>query len=466
MNLSEIENQIYLSKTLEDKILLSSVYAQIVTGGKDKVYDAIKFEKKLIENIRNSFLLNLDVSGAKSENILHVLSEGYLMGGHTRLCERLAVMGNIKSDLLITRKTDQKLLDRFQSFFNHIELSFCEDVESSIRKQIEILSGYNKVVLHHHPDDIGLVISLGVLKAIDKKIKIFYVNHADHIFSFGKSLPDIMFHVSSYGIEINKKVVDSKYENTFLGIPLLIQNRPEPKNNIKRFVMAGTSYKMKPTIYGSAPKLVNYLLSKYYDYNFTVIGVNKYDYWWWWIKLRYRKRATFFPLLNFNEYLLEVNKANICVDTLPITGGTAFVEMYLSGLTPIGLSTGIGGYSPVDQVKCNLADEISLNDESINFEKLNEQIIEIHNPTSVEKRYLGAFEGRLHNIPTFMKRNNNYDSFVRSKKLVLGFSNLNNILCIRSLTFLQKMKLLTKHYRLSPFSVLFGILTTISKRFR
>lgn len=452
MNLSEIEQKIYLSKTLEDKILLSSVYAQIATGGKDKIYDAINFEKKLIENVRNSFLQKLDVSSVKSENVLHVMSEGSLIGGHTRLCERLAVMGNIKSDLLITRKTDQKLLDRFQSIFNHVELSFCEGVELNIRKQIEILSRYNKIVLHHHPDDIALVIALGVLKSIEETVNIFYVNHADHVFSFGKSIPDVMFHISFRGIEIDSMIQDSAYKSTFLGIPLSISTVPSTNQKFNKFIMAGSSFKMKPSLLGSAPKLVDYLLSTFKSHTFTIVGVRKFDYWWWWKKIKYIKRLTLLPPLPYDKYITKVKQADICVDTIPMTGGTAFVEMYLLGLTPVGINSGVFGYSPIDQVKVDFVTEINFDKLQINHEKLFTQLNEVHALSYVEKRYLDALNGQLHPIPVYLtKKKNNLNAFVRKGKQDISFSEVCNIFSIQSLSFRQKLNLLFRNFKISIF---------------
>jgi hypothetical protein len=447
MIIKEIEKSVHLAESLKDKVAISVLYAQVVTGGKDKVYDAINLEKQLI--LDSSYLVsNYVLSDCDSGRILHVISEGYLSGGHTRLCERLAAMGETPSDLLVTRHVDDVVMHRLEKYFSEIFITYCHDVEKNVFNQLKVLARYSKVILHIHPDDILLVISLGLLKLIKKNIQVYFVNHADHLFSYGKSLPDVMFQISNRGYQVDSTIRNSSYNNSFLGIPISNTSEPNFKRKANRFLMAGSSYKMKPNSDFSAPQLVKYILNKNHNSTFTVIGAGKSDYWWWFLKLKFKSRFLIYGELGYNDYINVVKNSDVCIDTLPITGGTAFVEMYMLGLNPIGLNTGVSGYTPLDIIKVNSVSEVMYEELVLSSHDLYSEIQNVHSIKAVENRYTDALNGCFHNIPISLKvSQNNMDLFVRSKKQDLSGVTLKHLLSIQSLTNYQKLTLFITHFK-------------------
>lgn len=141
------------------------------------------------DNIENGLIkIGEKIQIAKKENeeskskVLHVATQLYEIGGHTRLLESyFSVFSDFKNDLFLTNQLTVNLPERITNnkvinkiYDTCIEASFVE-------KSIELASiwkNYEFVILHIHPNDIIPNISFGIVP----HEKIIFVNHADHVF--------------------------------------------------------------------------------------------------------------------------------------------------------------------------------------------------------------------------------------------------------------------------------------------
>ncbi|HDA4184306.1 TPA: glycosyl transferase, partial [Salmonella enterica subsp. enterica serovar Cotham] len=133
----------------------------------------------------------------RSKKNVFVITIGYLSGGHTRLMENLASMLNNECDLIITGNVELEVKNRLNNYFNEIfEIATYEKNDlNEIYKLSDLLSNYFNIILNIHPDDIQSVIAAGLAKK-NANSCIHFINHADHVFSFGATVADIWYQIS------------------------------------------------------------------------------------------------------------------------------------------------------------------------------------------------------------------------------------------------------------------------------
>ncbi|MGY4108427.1 hypothetical protein [Aeromonas encheleia] len=343
------------------------------------------------------------------EKILFIATELYNIGGHTRLMERLATFLESKPDLLITKKPTDDILQREKIFFSDIyhgfecNVSVVETVSSILK---EILN-YDLLVLNIHPEDIYAVVACGLAKKINKNLKIHFVNHADHTFSYGSSISDVWYEISEYGIAIDS-MRGLKAQKCFLGIPIDIsKNINEEKFTFKNgdlILTAASAFKYKPNNAHSIMPLVGALLDEYNKSKLQVIGVNLItNYWWWQLKLKYRGRLKISSTLPYDDYLKTTSEAKLYIDSHPFPGGTAFAEQFLQGRLCSGLISFYQGYSPAEMLKAENEHEVISfinNSYFYDFNSVYDATIATHDIKNVKARFISAIEGNCysHNV--------------------------------------------------------------------
>ncbi|MGT4070156.1 UNVERIFIED_CONTAM: hypothetical protein I5919_15135 [Aeromonas hydrophila] len=343
------------------------------------------------------------------EKILFIATELYNIGGHTRLMERLATFLESKPDLLITKKPTDDILQREEFFFSDIYHGFECNVSvletlSSILKEV---LNYDLLVLNIHPEDIYAVVACGVAKKINKNLKIHFVNHADHTFSYGSSISDVWYEISEYGIAIDS-MRGLHAQKHFLGIPIDIPRAINEEKFIFKngdlILTAASAFKYKPNNTHSIMPLVSALLDEYNKSKLQVIGVNLItNYWWWQLKLKYRGRLKISNTLPYDEYLKTTSEAKLYIDSHPFPGGTAFAEQFLQGRLCSGLISSYQGYSPAEMLKAeNEHDVISFIKNSLfyDFNTVYDASIATHDIKNVKARFISAIEGNCysHNV--------------------------------------------------------------------
>lgn len=438
----ELKNKITSTNNLEYAISLAEALAKLLWSNNVGVYSFPDIEThlqlKVIDAVRVSgCVLN------KNDDILFVISEPYLAGGHTRLMERLSEMLVDDSDLLITRHSGDLEKIRMSSFFANVTIV---PGTLSILKKIEhiskIYAKYNKIILNIHPDDIISVLSCGLAKKINPGLKCFFVNHADHVFNVGTTVADMWFEISNFGRKIDK-LREVCCPTSFLGIPLDKNAEfsseniryPTSKDAVNKIISAASGAKFKPIKGLSIFSTISNLLTEYKNATIYIIGVNLYtDYWWWLVKLKHIKRLKIINSLPYSEYLALTSDCDLYVDSHPIPGGTAFVEQFLNGVYCTGIESPFQGYTPLEENKHK--------DGYIGFDihcldKKMEKIEAVHSFYHVKERFLNAINHMTcsSNLLESYNKWNGDEHFLEKKCLsvypremiFLGFSNFSLI---------------------------------------
>jgi hypothetical protein len=145
--------------------------------------------------------LQQSLSNGKALKILHVATEFYDVGGHTRV-----VRDWIKDDLdnqheiLLTNQVADFNLE-IPALFNLLEGESHIDKAKKLRAFI-FERGYNKIVIHQHMHDVIISLALWDFKINAKSIDVLFYVHSDFKFSLGNNICTKRISFS----EINKNI--------------------------------------------------------------------------------------------------------------------------------------------------------------------------------------------------------------------------------------------------------------------
>ncbi|WP_028620520.1 hypothetical protein [Pseudomonas sp. Ant30-3] len=463
--ISDLECRILSETDVNQALEIARQYGNLLWFADIGIYDAPTIENHLINQCLNFFENQPAACGDHVTSVVHVISEPLLTGGHTRLMEKLAGMHEESVDLIISRQASMRAELRVSNFFSKVlKVASVRPIDIVI-ELVNMFRLYEKIILHIHPDDIYAVAACGVVKRLYNK-NIFFVNHADHVFTYGSMVADYYFELSSYGKRLDsKKTILGK--KTFLGIPVHFSIAPsnldfKPSEDQQLlFVSAGSDVKYKPNKGSDIFELVSRILEVYNSSKFLIIGSNlKSSFWFWALKLKYGRRLDIRSHLEFDEYNNAVAKADFYVDSHPIPGGTAFAEQYLGGRRCVGLVSPIQGYSPADKLKRISVDEVL---ESISDYKHSDsilaEIISVNGVENVKHRYLACISNGVicenmldsSNAWTgdvaFFKKDSlrlNADVSVNTFCSLYGLGGGYAVSLFRSLTLRKQIKLLVK----------------------
>lgn len=194
-------------------------------------YTSIDIESILIECAKHLPIVYNDVKIPKEDNskrkVLHVLSEGYSIGGHTRLVRNwIEKDKNSKHSLITTwqmNTTPGVLINAVNESsgwtYTLQHISTLIERAATLRKMA--YEWADVVVLHVHMHDPIPVMAFGV----EGGPPVIFMNHADHLFWIGTTIIDNLldFRLSGKELSIARRKV---FNNTILPLPLA---QPNPR---------------------------------------------------------------------------------------------------------------------------------------------------------------------------------------------------------------------------------------------
>lgn len=393
----------------EEAVLYAEQLGILLRSNYLGVYSLNDVESFLIKNAMR--FISDEISNAMPDSChdtcrcLFVATELYQTGGHTRLMERLAGFLNNEANLLFTKPPSQTILNKESSYFSYL-YHYGRVKKTCVERIVfivEVLLKHDLIVLNIHPEDILAAISCGIAKKINPRIKIHFVNHADHTFSYGSSISDVWYEISSYGrcVDMARGLTAQK---SYLGIP--IEQLTSKATNDYSFndgdliLTAAARSKYKPHDQATMMPLVDALLTKYKKSTLQVIGANPIrDYWWWSCKLKYRSRLILSKSLPYEEYLKVTSATKLYIDSHPLPGGTAFAEQFLRNRLCTGLISEYKGYTPAELLKRkNVSDVINFIERPMgcDFSHVRELIIKNHGLENVKRRFFNSLFNHVH----------------------------------------------------------------------
>jgi hypothetical protein len=404
-----------------DILAWGEVYGRLLYTNHTGIYRDDEFENLLVETY-----LSQNGTPTQKENCageLHIITSPLSTGGHTRLMERM-IDSRTGADVLITRPVSGLGSRLFVSPKVKI---WHTDGQFDLPELINIISRYKTVFLHINPDDLLASVAVAVAKKSSHS-RVIFVNHADHIFSFGFYAADIVAEVSSYGFLVSE--CKRNVASSFLGIPInfsLLDQIDQLPIRIpsKRFeiMSAGSRLKYRPSRNHSLPNVAMMILKHVPTARIVVIGPSiLLDSWWWTAMLRYPKRLKILRPMPYQLYLDRITKAHLYIDSTPMTGGTTIPEIRSRAIAVTGITSASCGYSPLDATRftntkelVHAIQEYSLTGAGPILEKNNnsdtlKRTVFVHGRTSFEQRLNNIVIGLSNALPpdALSRENINY----------------------------------------------------------
>jgi hypothetical protein len=285
---------------------------------------------------------------------LHVISTAYRVGGHTRLLAllvRAQQRAGRSAAVAITRARPEVL----REVLDHPDVPVHEVSGNHARRVAALVSlgrQAQNIVLHIHPDD--LAVALAARRLASEGRCVLFVNHADHVFSYGPGAANACLEVSGFGWRLTaaRRAVRAQH---FLGIPVTETAEPaafravsgRPRGPV---LSMGSAGKYHPAGGYDFPAFVSELMDRT-DAEMEIVGPTAKDGCWASVLARHGHRLRLLGTLPFPEASARLAAAIAYVDSFPMTGGTAFPQALLSGKSVFGPSAHTGGYSLADALR-------------------------------------------------------------------------------------------------------------------
>lgn len=377
-------------------LALARVYGNIAWNNHIGVYRADNIEEIVYGKLEAVKQAVLGTNVAKNGKVIHVLTEGYDSGGHTRVVERLlACQSKITQDVAIVEICKREIRDRFSITAGRV-LCMQSTGVGAVEELAAVLAKYSYVVLHIHPDDIATSMAARIARESGTRIALY--NHADHCFTFGLPSTDVLCEISVYGSTITKNYRND-IEQTFAGIPLTVGQLREDHVREDFLLSSGPAYKFDFRQGGAFATILESLIPSVISRG-VIIGPGHLpsDASSRVQQLQREGRILVLPPAEHAVYKQYLKTCSLYVDSAPVTGGSALPEAALSDVPIAGMVNPIMGYSPVDLARSRTPADLKkrvaclINDgwEDNAFDRI--QLDHVHGPENVLSRILAALE--------------------------------------------------------------------------
>jgi GT2 family glycosyltransferase len=283
-------------------------------------------------------------------NVLHVLSQGYSSGGHTKTLERW-IQKDTKSthSILVTlnSSTNPPGLANvamgsggWYLTLDKANLSLCQRAKL-LRDMANMWA--DVVVLHIHPHDPIPPVAFGV----DTGPQVIFVNHADQAFNIGMTSADIVaehFVPGQYITQTRRNALVSHVLPIPLETPLPLEEKQIAKRNLGIneehivFLTVAQSYRLVPCGEYNFIKLLKEISSRHENVTLLVIGSSEAGEWG---LLNRESNGRIRVMASQNDLRPYHSAADVYLDSLPFGSPVEALEAGVLGIPVIGLATAI-----------------------------------------------------------------------------------------------------------------------------
>ena len=347
-NLTKIIERLNSSINVNDKLKLAKIATEYALNHNTGYYFSPSIEKFYCE-LGSSFKTDLAGIMYTPNSFLHVMTQGYLSGGHTRVVERwIEQSEEYQKQSVIFTVGQEYSLPRLEKAINKKGEIFVIDKNLKLKEKIDYLrkiaSEYEFIVLHVHMND---PLPLIAFSCENFERPVLFYNHASHQFWLGKSIADVVLDIEE------NDIVTCKYRgvanNAFLGVPTYAEVHNKSKEEVialrkklnlpvnKNIIMtAGSDAKYHPICGASYKDFFAELNNG--DNFFVVIGVNPDTSFWRGIKRLIGSHIIIKKPIQFGQAFLDYMKAaDLFLDSYPVCGGTVVIDAISVGTTALSL---------------------------------------------------------------------------------------------------------------------------------
>lgn len=230
-NLLDRATHRFNSGDLENACIYASIAAEYAWRHHPGLFSSTRLEL-LIQRLgnhltagRNTSSQRRPIRSAGPMRILHVMSEAYTVGGHTKLAAQWIALDRGRAhSLLLTRRTEAipphlaNVVSRTRGSI--LPIGNQQHGLLAVASEIALAAqDFDVVVLHIHPSD--LTAPIGLSSNLNRPPVVF-VNHADHVFSAGASSADLLLCFRDSGrslARVRRHIPDDRIATLPLPIP-------------------------------------------------------------------------------------------------------------------------------------------------------------------------------------------------------------------------------------------------------
>lgn len=294
-------------------------------------------EKFFTEIAQDIDIDNYNISYQKN-SCLHVITQAYNTGGHTRVVERwldLFDKTTKQSVVLLAQKNNPIPATLIQNTeMRRGDFIVFEDNLSIIEKALklrELAMEYDYIVLHTHMEDPIATIAFGTNKFTRP---ILFFNHADHLFWLGKTISDVVLNFR------NNKSITKEYRHIYdaklCTIPISANNSYLSKNDARKklniqkddniILLSASEHKFNAICNDSIADVLETILINNKKIKIILLGVSEEKIEFRSLKQMFPNNLILKPLVPFDEYKIFVASADLIIDSYPVGGGTALID--------------------------------------------------------------------------------------------------------------------------------------------
>jgi hypothetical protein len=144
------------------------------------------------------------------KKVLHVLTEGYGLGGHTRLAWRWIRADTGRSHSIAftrqgARAVPPELIEAVERGQGQVYLLDAKrgGLLSWARTLRQLAFGFDRIVLHIHPSDVVPLIAFADKQDLPP---VIFLNHADHLFWLGLGISDVVAHIRESSMTLSQEL--------------------------------------------------------------------------------------------------------------------------------------------------------------------------------------------------------------------------------------------------------------------
>lgn len=320
------------------RCILAKKAANFAVTHSTGIYSSDVIEKCFID-LANIIHVNLSKE-YKEKSILHVMTEAYSFGGHTRCVERWVnlIDDRYQDCVLLSQnyETPRSLLDAFDKVNGSVFIFNEQNYIDKAIKLRQLASSYELVILHIHMDDPTALIAFGTTNF---KRPILFFNHADHIFWLGASIADCVANLNTIGEKVCKEKRNN-HTSYMLGIPVDQMNfKKALKLNVGcKIFISGSCTKFRPVDEINFYRIISDILMRSKEVKFVIIGANIEDAQWKKVRKQFSNSVDFYETKSYKEYLSILSSCTLVIDSYPIGGGTALLDAVSCGIPVLSLN--------------------------------------------------------------------------------------------------------------------------------
>ncbi|WP_181705454.1 hypothetical protein [Chthonobacter rhizosphaerae] len=314
--------------------------------------------------------------GSPRRRVLHVLTEAYSIGGHTKALYRWIGADSASThDVAITQQVEPlppALVDAVAAAGGRIRLlDGVENLIAVARDLRRMADGADFIVLHVHPYDVVPLLAFG---ADQERPPTLVFNHADHVFWLGESICDCLVNFRRSGARLAAARRGLGPERSaLLPLPLLPSSRPDApgKTEARRILglpadapislTIASEYKLVPNRRADFFALHRPLFDADPEFRMVLVGPSATSAYW--MERAAETGGRVHPMGMRSELDLFTAAADVYLDSTPFASQTALLEAVLDGLPAVSWRP-----YPAESLSAVLAsDDVALDDQPVIF---------------------------------------------------------------------------------------------------